>query len=723
MLLWAAGAVAIPLLLHLIQRRRTTRIPFSTIRFLQLARKRSSNRIRMENLLLWLLRTLIILLLVLAFAQPVLRTTGFGNLLSSGRRDVAIVLDVSSSMDYESGKEDVWSRAREAAKSVIRSLKEGDRACMFLAAEKPIPLIEKPSGKLQEMLQMLENQEVLPGTSNFRPALQAATKALRQSGKREKEIFVVTDGQALPWSDFAEKDESPAEATDSPTNSPAAESTPESGEWLDSEAVYFTALTGAPNPRNIAPSGVEIAPEVIVAGQESRLTADILYSGDPAPTAMSLYIDDEEVVRREVPAPGSGEALEFRIPPLQPGPHRAYVQTPADSLQDDNRFYFLLHARDRLPVLCAGPEKDKFFLARALNPSATLATIAVDDIASGTLASTDLRDYSCIFLCNALPLSGESVHRLEDFVRSGGLLTVFPGGRAGIADYRNWRMLPAIPEAIKDYGDAPERKILHLMKSRDNLFYSLEVPPGTAPAATFKRALQWDELEEEGETIIQAGNSQPFLAGREYGRGRVLLFSVSAGRDWSTFPLSPFFLPLMHQIVYYGADIGGMQLFVWCADNLRVSDYGFGIREESRILTPEGKTRSVHVMKNKSGKSLFLEDIRSPGFYSLANNGGDKPVLAVNIDRRESNLDRIESAELAQLTGIGNLRIAKNESGLMRLIEEHRQGRPVWELLLWLALALFLLETFLANRLSRSSPALSTQMNLDRAGRFKGAKL
>jgi hypothetical protein len=74
--LYAAIAAVIPLVLHLMQRRRTVRIRFSTVRFLRLAQRRSSSRIRMENFLLWLLRTLLMLALALAFAIPVIRTQG-----------------------------------------------------------------------------------------------------------------------------------------------------------------------------------------------------------------------------------------------------------------------------------------------------------------------------------------------------------------------------------------------------------------------------------------------------------------------------------------------------------------------------------------------------------------------------------------------------------------------------------------------------------------------
>ncbi|MEI6516328.1 MAG: BatA domain-containing protein, partial [bacterium] len=74
-------ALFVPLVLHLIQSSRTVRLPFSTVRFLKLAEKRSSRRIKLENFILLLLRLLLMALLTLAFAMPMIRTKEFGNML------------------------------------------------------------------------------------------------------------------------------------------------------------------------------------------------------------------------------------------------------------------------------------------------------------------------------------------------------------------------------------------------------------------------------------------------------------------------------------------------------------------------------------------------------------------------------------------------------------------------------------------------------------------
>ena len=123
--LWALTAAAIPLMLHMFQRRRTVVTPFPTLRFLKAAQKRSSSRVRFENFLLWLLRTLLLLMIGFAFALPVLRSTTGGSWLSRTRRDVAIVIDASYSMNYELDRGKIFAVCKDAAVSIVNGLFAG----------------------------------------------------------------------------------------------------------------------------------------------------------------------------------------------------------------------------------------------------------------------------------------------------------------------------------------------------------------------------------------------------------------------------------------------------------------------------------------------------------------------------------------------------------------------------------------------------------------------
>src|SRR5438270_13703892 len=68
-LLAGAGAVSVPILIHLLNRRRFRVVVWAAMRFLLAAQKQNTRRMRLEQLLLLAVRTLILLLVVLAMAS------------------------------------------------------------------------------------------------------------------------------------------------------------------------------------------------------------------------------------------------------------------------------------------------------------------------------------------------------------------------------------------------------------------------------------------------------------------------------------------------------------------------------------------------------------------------------------------------------------------------------------------------------------------------------
>ena len=617
--LFALGAAAIPLLLHLLQKKRKIQMPFSTVRFLKLAQRRSASRVRLENILLWLLRTAILVLLALAFAMPVLRTSSFGSFLGEAQRDVAIVWDVSYSMTYESGRTRVWDDARSAATGIINSLRKGDRVCIFLAGDDVTPLLAQPTSDLDLARTLVKAQEPRLTSSRLKPAITAALAALKEAGTREHELFVITDGQALPWTEVTGAELPPT----------------------------FVALLGSTSPQNVAPLTINVLPALLLTNTTAQLTANLGQTGAARDTTVTLYIDDKEIARRSATT-----AVQFALPLLPPGLHRARLETPSDPLALDNTFYFLLRVRERLPVLLVASEADGFFLTRALNPTGSL--FDVKRIEPDALAAESLTDYSCLLLANALPLPGQALLNVEKFVQGGGTLVIFPGDRATAADYASWICLPAKPIGADDIAE-PVRQPIRLRQPRDPLFADLKLPPGSVPAITARRQLTLDgsaPAAPQTQPLLTLADTAPLLLAREFGKGRVLLFTVAADRRWSDLPLSPIFLPIVHQIVQVSAGATAGQLFEW------------------------GDT---------------------PGFST-------NPDRAINLTRAESNLAPIDPGKLP----LPKARVASDVAELLRQIQEHRQGRPLAELFLWLVLALATLELFFANRAARPAAKFST---------------
>src|SRR5258705_5524902 len=105
------GAIAVPVLIHLIQRERKRVIEFPSLMFVRRIPYQSVRRRRIRHWLLLLLRAAAMALIVAAFARPFLRQGAAAAVVGSGAPGIVILLDRSASM----GDGDHWDRARDAA--------------------------------------------------------------------------------------------------------------------------------------------------------------------------------------------------------------------------------------------------------------------------------------------------------------------------------------------------------------------------------------------------------------------------------------------------------------------------------------------------------------------------------------------------------------------------------------------------------------------------------
>lgn len=698
MFLWIAGAAVVPLVLHLVQKNRIRTTPFGSIRFLRMARKRSVGRARLRHFLLWLARTLVLLLIAGAFASPVVRTNRFAGLTPEARQDVAIVWDVSFSMSYTAGERDVWRDAKETVLAVIKGLNSADRVCVFLAGDDVTALIAQPTSDHQLAAERVSEQRHRNTASRLGPAIEVALKALADSGAREKELVIVSDGQAVPWADVLQ--------------SPPAFAMP--------RLRMFVALLGAAEPRNVAPVGISLTAPVLQPDTPSKLSVSLFRTGESTNTTLGLWVDGQEVCERHVAlSEGQPTTVELMLPNLSPGVHPAHLVTSTDPVDTDNRFFFLLRCRERPSLLCVGHPRDVRFLTRALAPTPELAAGEVTNLQGENLQAGQLHRFSCVFLCNALPMDGRLVLALEEYVKGGGVLVVFPGDGAVVGDYQSWGYLPAVPQRIAVAPGTPERLLLRVSNPHDEIMGQLRVPPGSAPHVAATQMLDWGETDGRGQTLVTAGGC-PFLAAGAVGDGRVLLFAVPADRTWSDFPMSPLFLPIVHQIAHFAALRKIPEPCQWVGDVIPLPEHCDG-HAEGVVLTPGGLERQPRRWMDGGRTRTVLERVEEPGIYAWQATGGGspEPILAVNASRQESNLARIDPRELMRCSMLKEAKIAADREELLRLISEHRTARSLVEPFLWLALTISAVEFAAANALGRRAAPTDGRVRVDDTGRVE----
>src|SRR5258707_12517513 len=118
------SAIAIPILVHLIQREKKRVIEFPSLMFVRRIPYQSVRRRRIRHWALLLLRAAAIALIVAAFARPFLRQGAAAAAAVGGAREIVVLLDQSASIGYG----DHWARAQDRARAGVRGMGATERA-------------------------------------------------------------------------------------------------------------------------------------------------------------------------------------------------------------------------------------------------------------------------------------------------------------------------------------------------------------------------------------------------------------------------------------------------------------------------------------------------------------------------------------------------------------------------------------------------------------------
>ena len=169
------GALAIPLLVHLIQREKKRVIEFPSLMFVQRIPYQSVRRRRVRHWFLLLMRAAAVALLVAAFARPFLpRRAEAAAAITGGSRELVILLDQSASMGYG----DHWAKAVAAAHDAVSDIGASDKATLVLFGRNAEENIRATSdrGRLDAAISAAK---VTSGATRYGPALKLARASSR----------------------------------------------------------------------------------------------------------------------------------------------------------------------------------------------------------------------------------------------------------------------------------------------------------------------------------------------------------------------------------------------------------------------------------------------------------------------------------------------------------------------------------------------------------------
>src|SRR5688500_3171529 len=183
------AAVAVPLILHLLQRHQGPRVIFPAMRYLRRAEREHARRIKLRQLLLLLLRVAALVLVALAAARPFLRSGGSGHEPTA----VVIILDNSMSSGLVSGDRRVLDELKDRALETIARAGPDDRFWLLRAGAPWEPAL--PGDALMTASRIRSTQPTA-ASADIVASVERARSILEQgAGGRAREIQVLSDLQ------------------------------------------------------------------------------------------------------------------------------------------------------------------------------------------------------------------------------------------------------------------------------------------------------------------------------------------------------------------------------------------------------------------------------------------------------------------------------------------------------------------------------------------------
>jgi hypothetical protein len=199
LMLMGLGAAVVPLVLHLLSRARYRTVDWGAMMFLRGADARQRQSTRFSQILLVSVRMALIALLAVALAKPVVRGSWIGA-AQPGPVTTAIVLDCSASMAFEENGRSRFELARGAARQVLAGLRRGDRAILVLTGSKNNEAQDlRATTELRVIDARLAMLRPGNGRADLAAALRIAWEKLAEVEPIQRQIFVITDRQALSW--------------------------------------------------------------------------------------------------------------------------------------------------------------------------------------------------------------------------------------------------------------------------------------------------------------------------------------------------------------------------------------------------------------------------------------------------------------------------------------------------------------------------------------------
>ena len=708
-----AGALAflIPLIIHLLNKRKVITVRWGAMHLLYEVIRQRKRKMKVEQLLLLITRIAIPIVLALCLARPVLTAL---RSLGLGSSSLIVMLDDSFSMRAPAAQTTlpggtVMQQARQDLQTMLTDLPDGSSAQVVLSGGTPRKLLDQATSDLDLVPKKLSDVPSMSGPLAANDAFQAATSAYKDSPNAAREVVIVSDFQEADWKAIAEGAPLPALET-------------LSNQEPKPQITFFRV--GSDLAENLSIASADISALVAAESQPTGLRVRVKNHGKRPWQDIPVHLEADGARLRtaRVSLAPEGEAvLSFSHAFDKVGDHSLSVRIEGDSFADDNAFHSIVQVRNQLNVLLidGNPSNEPLsgatdFIDIALEPHTVAAATLKDLIRTKKvdlrkIRNEDLRQQEVIIMADVEKLQGHTQNDIDKFVKEGGGLLVFAGPNCDLEWYNRefYRKGEGLyPAAIRgqaraDSDSLPARILMQRFTHPAALYFN-DARAGRLQDAEFRHWFEFTLQGDKTQRIFNLDRNVPLMIEKRYGRGRVIAAATTANAEWSNLPLQPFFVPLMQRLTTYLAIEGSAPAWQLVGSSIRLPLEKAELGSEFTLRDPTGQTQTLK--SAKEGDSVFVQSlpIAQPGIFQLRKAGTEKTtLLAFNVDGTESDLKALPAADIQKIANRYVAAFADTLPAYQALDRTRRHGSELWQPLLIVLLVLLFAEVLLQQHIAK----------------------
>jgi hypothetical protein len=685
-------SIAIPVYLHLYQRKTPLRKEFPSLRLIRLSVEYMARRSKIRNLLLLLLRILTILLIIAALSRPFIGQSASAGMTSANPTAFVVLLDNSMSMGSTHQGISLYNTAKSKALDILDQMQAGDKAAVGLLNDPGQMLYSQLTWDKDSLKKSLANAPLsMAGTSVY-SSLLPALKMLVGLKSYRRAIYVITDMTETAWRPLIDK---------------------YNLDGVDPGIDLVLVPVGGAAPENLAITDLKLAAPVVMANRSVNLRVKVAnYSGRQRSSKVVVSINSERKYEKQVDlAPDSEKVVEIGCEFSKIGMNALSAAISADALPFDNERHLAVRVFEPCRVLLIRPEGNSsqadLFLKFALNPlnRSKNNNFSAETRTAAEAENLDLSQYAAVSLINQRHIPEKLRTNLSAYLMGGGNLLTFLGDRVEPEWYNKHLsddlgggyLLPA--RIFRRVGNAVSKSVAYQMTDLDTGHPAFAIfardgngDPGRAHVFEFFQV----RPNNSALVLSRMSHGLPAIIEEKRGQGRSMLVTFSADTSWSDWPLKPTWLPFLHQTLI--AMVTARDLHI---DSVRpgmpVSATINADKDEKIFLQqPDGRELVIETSQTGAGLLHFISrDTNEAGYYQIKTGNKILTGFAVNPPPEESRLQRISLRQIPRFIPL------KSETGRGKSVKEKvsllRDGYDLSRPALWLLLIVMLIECWFAN--------------------------